>query len=239
MPIYQLKLIERREVTTGTLVLSFEKPPAFSFTPGQYGGFTLIDPAETDARGITRRFSLLSTPQEETLSIATRMPPNISHSAFKRALAHLPIGSAIKFAGPTGRFTLHDSEDIPAVFIAGGIGIAPFYSMIKHAQATKRKQPLQLFYGNAVETDAAFLAELNALTHPNFQLIAALDQPNPDWQGEVGFINEAMLRKHIKDLAAPIYYLCGSPTMVTALQAVLTEMGIDEARVQTEDFPGY
>src|SRR5947207_2456323 len=111
MPIYTLKLINRREVARDTLEFIFNKPANLTFIPGQYAGFTLINPSETDANGITRRFSLLSTPDDPHIIITTR----IQNSAYKRVLNSLTIGAEIKFAGPTGAFTLHDDTTIPAV----------------------------------------------------------------------------------------------------------------------------
>lgn len=235
MPIYKLKLTGRREVARGTLVLTFEKPAAFTFKSGQYGGFTLIDPPETDAGGITRRFSLLSTPDDEVIEIVTR----IQNSAFKRVLSSLPLGSEVKFAGPTGIFTLHDDLSTPAVLIAGGIGIAPFYSMIRDAAKHPSKRQIVLFYGNQSPNDSAFLAELTALQNSNFKLVATMATPDSTWQGEKGFITDDMIRRYLPDLAAPHYYICGSPTMVTTLQETLAEMDIDESRIKIEDFPGY
>lgn len=239
MPIHKLKLIDKQEIASNTIALHFEKPDGFTFKPGQYGGFTLIDPHETDANGITRRFSLLSTPNEKYLSIALRIPQHIS--AYKRVLKDLPIGSEVKFAGPTGTFTLHEEVAIPAVFIAGGIGITPFRSMIRHATETKSTQQMTLFYGNQKKSDAAFLDELATYqnTNPQFKFIATLVEPDINWQGEAGYITHTMLKKYIPDLAIPIYYICGSPVMVTALQELLAEMGIDEGKIKVEDFPGY
>lgn len=237
MPIHILKLLDRRDVAKSTTLFEFEKPQGFTFKPGQYAGFTLINPNETDSQGITRRFSLINTPDDEHLSFVTR----IQHSAFKRVLNSLPIGNEIKFAGPTGNFTLHEDKSIPAVLIAGGIGIAPFYSMIRHATNLQSPQPIFLFYGNQSKEDAAFLNELMHLQeqNPNFKLIATMDKPDPSWHGETGFITQTMIKKYISDLYTPIYYICGSPVMVTALQELLAEMDINEDKINVEDFPGY
>lgn len=237
MPIHILKLIAQKEVASGTKVFSFEKPAGLTFKPGQYAGFTLINPSETDAGGVTRRFSLLSTPDDNHLSIATR----IQNSAYKRVLNLLPIGNEIKFAGPTGTFTLHEDTSIPAVLIAGGIGIAPFYSMIRYAAKHRSPQKIYLFYGNQQPDHAAFLDELRQLEqdNPHFKLIATIDKPNTTWEGETGFISSTMIKRYINDLTIPMYYICGSPAMVTALQEMLAETGIDEDRIRTEDFPGY
>jgi ferredoxin-NADP reductase len=237
MPIYKLTLEARQEIANGTVVFTFSKPTGFTFKPGQYGGFTLINPSETDANGITRRFSLLSTPHDAHIMIATR----IQASAYKRVLNALTIGSEIKFAGPTGNFVLHDNVDAPAVLIAGGIGITPFYSMIKEIIQQQSKQIIYLFYGNQSEKDGAFLNELMQLSkaHANFKLIPTLANPDANWQGEKGFITQSMIKKYVPDLSLPIYYVCGSPAMVTTLQEALVEMDIDEERIKVEDFPGY
>lgn len=237
MPIYKIKLLEHKEATKDTFEFIFEKPAGFHFVPGQYGGFTLIHPQETDAGGMTRRFSLFSSPDEEYIKIVTR----IQNSAYKRVLKALPVGSEIKLAGPVGKFILHEDTSVPAVFIAGGIGITPFHSMIQYATEHQSPQKIYLFYGNLNRETAAFLDELTAFQNKNsqFKLIATLDKVDNNWHGETGFINEVMLKKYIDDLNAPIYYICGSPSMVAALHATLKNIGIQEDRIRIEEFPGY
>lgn len=237
MPIHILKLKAKHDIARSTIALQFEKPAGFNFIPGQYGGFTLINPSETDAGGVTRRFSLLSSPLDDYIEIGTR----VQQSAYKRVLSALPIGGEIKFAGPTGNFVLHDDIAIPAVMIAGGIGIAPFYSIIKCATQQKSPRRLILFYGNNTQKDAALLAELDAMAaeNPNFTFVSVLAHPEADWKGETGFITHTLIKKYIPDISLPVYYVCGSPAMVTALQETLVEMEIDESKIKVEDFPGY
>lgn len=236
MPIHHLKLIGKHAVAANTIQFDFEKPAGFTFIPGQYGGFTLINPPETDTGGITRRFSILSTPDDAMLSIAMR----IQQSAFKRVLKELPSGSEIKFAGPTGLFTLHADVATPAVLIAGGIGITPFYSMIRHALKHQPQRHIILFYGNQTPQDAAFINELQSLqqSHANFTLIATMANDD-QWQGEKGYISYQLIKKHVPDLSAPIFYVCGSPAMVSALNETLDELNINKEKIKVEDFPGY
>ena len=92
----------------------------------QYLDLTLLDPPETDAEGNTRTLSISSAPQDDTLMVTTRM----RDTAFKRVLMDMPIGSAVKLDGPHGELTLHDDVKRPAVFLAGGIGITPFRSIV-------------------------------------------------------------------------------------------------------------
>src|SRR3990167_10637558 len=176
MPLYKIKLLNRQEIANGTLLFTFEKPPGFTFKPGQYGGFTLINPDETDANGNTRRFSLVSSPDDKHLSIAMRISP-VCH-AYKRILKELPLGSEIKFAGPSGTFILHEDASIPAVLIAGGIGITPFYSMVQYVTQHHISRQIYLFYGNPKPADAAFLNELTQLQNKNpaFKCIATMDK---------------------------------------------------------------
>lgn len=237
MPIHKLSLISKQEIAPATFIFTFTKPENFTFIPGQFGGFTLINPSEMDSKGATRRFSLLGSPNDSKLTIATR----IQDSAYKRLLNALTPGSEIKFAGPSGNFILHTDINIPAVLIAGGIGVTPFYSMIKHAIEQNSKQHLHLFYGNQSSQTTALLKELNDLAnqHPHFNITTTLSNPEENWQGETGFITDSMIKKYISDIHAPIYYVCGSPAMVESLKQTLLEMGIDTEKIKVEDFPGY
>lgn len=237
MPIHKLKLIERKEVARGTEEFIFEKPAGFTFIPGQYGGFTLIDSPIKEPGGFTRRFSILSSPHDPHIALATRM----QNSPYKNFLKTLPLGSEIKFAGPTGNFILHEDKNTPAVFIAGGIGITPFFSILNAAAHEASAQSFTLFYGNQSKVDAAYLNELQNLTNKlsHLKLITPMANPDSDWTGETGFITYEMIKKYVPDLSKPIFYVCGSPAMVNAMQEILQELDINEDRIKVEDFPGY
>lgn len=237
MPIYILDLKARKLIANQTLELQFEKPEGFSYIAGQYGGFTLINPAITDEKGNTRRFSLLSAPHEPCLTITTRLQT----SAYKKNLEQMQIGGQIKFAGPTGQFILHEAVDMPAIFLAGGIGIAPFYSMIKDALKKNPDRQITLLYGNQRLTDAAYYPELCELAkqHPHFKLVLILANPEDGWQGETGFITPELIIKHAPHYENAMIYACGSPAMVTAMQQILNELAINPEQIRVEDFPGY
>ena len=238
MPIYTLKLLDKREIAHQTYIFIFSKPDHFTFIPGQYAGFTLPILLKTQPTNSTRRFSLLSTPQDEHLVIATRMQP----SSYKQALIELPIGSEVKCAGPSGNFVLHADTHIPAVLIAGGIGITPFYSMIQSNFEQSITRPIYLFYANRTLSEAAFLTTLSSWQkeHAQFNFIPILTDSIPtNWQGESGFLSYDMLKKYIEDLTQPVFYICGSPTMVQSVQTTLLELDILPEKIKIEDFPGY
>ena len=165
-------------------------------------------------------------------------------TAFKRVLRSMPLGTEVKIDGPSGSFTLHKNSAKPAVFLAGGIGITPFHSILRQAAHEQLPHQLYLFYSNRRPEDALFLNELEDLTKlsPNFHLVATMTEmpkSSRPWNGERGFINREMLSKNVPDLQGPIYYIAGPPTMVTAMRQVLTQAAIDEDDIRTEEFSGY
>jgi ferredoxin-NADP reductase len=140
-------------------------------------------------------------------------------------------------------FTLGDTGR-PAVFIAGGIGITPFMSMLRQAAEERSPQALFLAYSNRRPEDSAFLDELQGLERRNqqFRLMATMTDMGKSartWGGETGFVDAAMLKRFVGDLAAPIFYIVGPPAMVEAMQGMLRAAGIAEGEVRSEEFYGY
>lgn len=233
-------LTKREEIAEGTMAFHFAKPADFQFRPGQSMDLTLLNPPETDAEGNSRAFSIASAPFDNDLMIATRM----RDTAFKRVLRKASPGLQVKIDGPGGSFVLHRKSEKPAVFLAGGIGITPFLSIIRQAGHDQSPHHMYLFYSNRRPEDAAFLDLLSEATkqNPNFHLIATMtetDKSHREWRGETGFINKDMLTKHLPSLQGPIYYLAGPPAMVAAMRRILIEAGVDEDDIRTEEFSGY
>ena len=234
------RLIKREEVAEGTTAFHFAKPADFQFRPGQFIDMTLLNPPETDGEGNIRTFSLAGAPFDGDLMIATRM----RDTAFKRVLRNAGVGLEVKIEGPSGSFVLHRNPEKPGVFLAGGIGITPFLSIVRQAAHDKAPQQLYLFYSNRRPEDAPFLDLLaeTAKQNPNFHLVSTMtgmDKSHRPWEGETGFVNKDLLTKHLPTLQGPIYYLAGPPGMVTALRSMLTEAGVDEDDLRTEEFSGY
>jgi ferredoxin-NADP reductase len=201
---------------------------------------TLIHPPETDARGDTRAFSIASAPYERNLMITTRM----RDTAFKRTLKKLTRGEPIQTRGPFGSLTLRDDALETAVFLAGGIGITPFRSIVLQAAQQKQTKRIFLFYCNRRAEDAAFLEELKQLesANQNYKCVATLTKPRDpkrEWNGEKGYINRTMLLKFIQDLREPIYYIAGPPGMVLSMQEELKTAGVPSDHVRAEQFAGY
>ncbi len=167
MPEYTIKLRDRKEVAEGTMAFHFEKPARFQFKAGQFVNLTLVNPPETDGEGDSRPSSIASAPVGSELMLATRM----RDTAFKRVWKTMPLGTEVQVAGPYGSLTLHQNASRQAVFLAGGIGITPFRSIIVQAQRDNSGRRLSLFYANGRPEDASFLEELQALARQNAEFM--------------------------------------------------------------------
>ncbi|HEX5429571.1 MAG TPA: FAD-dependent oxidoreductase [Patescibacteria group bacterium] len=237
---YKIKLVKKEEVAEGTMAFFYTKPEGFVFKSGQTMDLTLINPAETDAEGNTRTFSIIQTPLEETLGNATRM----RDTAFKRVLKNMPEGTELEMEGPFGSFTLHNDSSKPAVILAGGIGITPFYSIAKFAAAQKLPHKIYLFYSNRRPEDSAFLSQLQELQtqNPNFKLVATMtdmEKSSQKWDGETGYITKEMIAKYVPDLPSAISYIAGPPSMVAAMRKILNDAQVNDDNIRTEEFTGY
>ena len=236
---YQSTLLGRTEVAEGTMAFQFEKPNHFVFKAGQYIDLTLLGSQTGPANGLTHTFSIASSPSEEELVVTTRM----RNTVFKQAISVLPIGSRARIEGPMGSFSLHNNTARPAVFLAGGIGIAPFLSMLSHATEERLRHPIVLFYANRYLEDAAFIDALWKLerANPRFRFVPTLTRVanNNGWKGKTGHISSEMLLAHVGILRGPIYYIAGPPAMVAATRRTLAGVRVDEDDIRTEEFAGY
>jgi ferredoxin-NADP reductase len=234
-------ILKRREsLCNGTTGLYFEKPDGFEFKPGQFANFTLDATIATDADGNTRALSIASAPHEKDLLVAMRM----RDTGFKRVVSALPIGAPFFLEGPFGDLTLHGDTARPAVFLAGGIGITPFRSMIRHATEVGSAHKIFLFYSIRRIEEGAFLNELQELQelNPRFKFIPTITHPDrvPQyWRGELGHIVEPMLNKWLPDSQAPVFYLAGPTGMVDGMRQILCDALVSEDDIRAEEFAGY
>lgn len=236
--ITNVRLIKREEIANGTMAFYFEKPEGFEYRAGQFADYTLIDPPETDEEGNTRGFSFITAPYEENIGAATRL----RDTAFKRVLKDLPVGTVVKLDAPYGDFTLHKTETTPAVFIIGGIGVTPVRSIVAQATHGKTAHKITLLHANRTLAGAPFRADFEqfAKSNLNFAYVPVVtDEVTEDSSVERGRVDEAMLKRHVIDLNAPIYYLSGPEGMVKAMRQLLVGLNVNEDNIRMEEFAGY
>jgi ferredoxin-NADP reductase len=229
---------EKREVAEQTLLVVFEVgPDRPEFRPGQYFWVELPDRGYSDDKGLRRHISIVTSPTEPgVLGLATRM----RDSAFKRTLAELQVGDEVEVEEPKGTFLLPEDTSRDYVFIAGGIGITVFRSMLRYIADTELPYRVTLIYSNRNRSAAAFLDELQELEEriPGLSVVLTMTD-EPDWGGETRHIDERFLHDHLgDDLARSTYLVAGPPGMAEAVGDLL-KGAVPEDQVIVGKFSGY
>lgn len=237
---YEVQLLRREFVAEDTMAFYFSKPAGYEYRAGQSARIARIDPLESDKRGSSHVFTLASAPQDAELMIATRLRPSV----FKRALQTAPIGTAYRIGDASGSLVLHKDSSRPAVFLAGGIGITPFLSILRHVAFAALPHRIYLFYSDRRPARAAFLPELCATSqsNPNCHVIVTMTAAEKSlraWTGERGRIGLELLKRHLPDVTSPIYYLAGSPAMTMAMLDLLQQNGVGDNAINSAEFYGY
>jgi ferredoxin-NADP reductase len=233
------RIKEKREVAKGTLMVVFDLlGEEVEFEAGQYFWVTLLDPPYDDEKGPRRHITVVTSPNDRgVLGLATR----VRESAFKRSLAELPVGSEADVEQPKGAFVLPEDTEQPYVFIAGGIGITVFRSMLLAIAEDNLAHRVTLVYSNRDRESTAFLGEIRELEKaiPNLRVVLTMTD-DPGWDGETRRIDATMLRDHLDaDLGSFTYLVAGPPGMVEAMEEVLKAEGVPETQIRPERFSGY
>jgi ferredoxin-NADP reductase len=220
------KICQRKNIASKTVEVSFElQNNKFTFLPGQYIQVRLIKLLYEDLQGESRLLSIIATPSKKrTLSVAFRS----SSSGFKKSLLELPIGSEVYIEGPYGYLTLPQKFNNPIVFIAGGIGIAPFITMIRFAQEEKYMHQITLLYSNRSRESAAYLKELEQIAKGSDTFnLKTLYKP----------ITLDFVQNSIKNPKNCMWYVAGSPIMVYEVKYnILANLLINSDHIFTEEF---
>lgn len=232
----EVELKERKDLSSSISAFIFEKPRGFNFEAGQFLEWTLKHP-EADDRGETRYFTVSASPSEDFLMITTRFSEK--SSSFKAVLRKMEKGEKIRISGARGEFTL-PSKPKPLVFIAGGIGITPFRSMIKFMLDEKISTPITLFYSNKTAEDIVF-KEIFGEAEKSFlkTVYIVTDDVSGNWKGEKERINPEMIKREVPDWLERNYYISGPEPMVKAFEKMTEEMGVPGKNIKHDYFPGY
>lgn len=230
---------EKREVAEGTLLVLFDLRGAeLDYRPGQYFWVELLDPPYQDEKGARRHITAVTSPSERgVLGLCTRL----RESAFKRSLAELSLGTEVEVEPPKGSFVLPSDPSRPLVFVAGGIGITPFRSMLRYIEDERLPHRVTLIYSSRNRASAAFLDELEAIerTNPNVRLIVTMTEDEA-WSGDRRRIDAEFLEDHLGEgLSGASYMVAGPPGFAKAVTSELDQAGVDSAWIATDSFSGY
>jgi ferredoxin-NADP reductase len=235
-----LKFKYAKQLAPDTGEFVFEPDTPISFKPGQYLEWTLGH-KKVDLRGNRRYFTIASSPTERELLLGVKFYEK--PSSFKKALAQMKKDDIIIASQLSGDFVLPRNQKKKLVFIAGGIGVTPFRSMIKYLIDTKQKRDIVLIYANKTEKDIAYKNILD-LASQTFNLkviymINELKDKTREWQGRMGYVDGKMILEEIKDWQERTYYISGPPSMVAGIQKTIKNLGLGNNQIKTDFFPGF
>ena len=228
---------ETREVAEGTLLALFAVEDYPDYRPGAYFWVELPDRGHDDEKGLRRHISLVTSPTEHgVVGLATRL----RDTAFKRTLAELEVGDEVQVEEPKGSFLLPEETDVEYVFVAGGIGITVFRSMLRYIADTGEPYRVTLVYSNRDRSSTPFLDELAELEQriPGLRVVLTMTDDEA-WEGERRRVDPAMLADVLGGLDGRTFLVAGPPAMAEGVADSLREAGVPEERVRADRFSGY
>lgn len=207
------------------------RPDGFDFTPGQF----LTVRLRSDGKDVVRCYSLSSAPAARGyLEISVRRQGQVSNTL--HALAR--PGSLLSVRAPAGRFTYPGGDDRPLVLLAGGIGITPLMSMLRHALLVEPTRPVTLLYSARVVGEFAFRDELLTLSrrHDQLQVCFAVTRGEAPPDVYRGRIDQRLLTSAAPHVQHAVTMICGPQAMIDGLTATLHAMGVPADQVRSERF---
>lgn len=239
-PNYRLKLplLAKYKLTPDTYLFTFGQADNFKFTPGQYMEWTLQH-KKSDSRGNRRYFSLASSPTEANPMLLIKFyDPSSSYKKALLANEDLKIISA----GLAGDFTIPKDPSRKLVFIAGGVGIAPFRSIIKYLLDTGQKRDIILIFANRHREDIIFSdlwKQAEAVGVRTVYILTDKEAVPEGWTGRAGHIDEPAIQEIVPDYGQRTFYVSGPQLMVQNFEDVLRKTGVSKNHIITDFFPGY
>jgi predicted ferric reductase len=157
---------------------------------------------------------------------------------FSSAIPGIPEGTDAYVDGPHGAFSMDRYEAAGYVFIAGGVGITPFMSMLRTMADRRDPRPVLLLYADKKWDNVAYREDLEALQEQvNLEVVYVLEDPDDDWEGETGFVTPELLERRLpSEKFQRDYMICGPPVMMDAVHGALKKRGVPDGRIQLERF---
>lgn len=214
--------------TNDTFSLILKTPDNFSYKAGQFC-FLRLNKNKLHAR---HPFTMSSSPKEQDVCFTIKNSGRFTKTAF-----NLREGEEVVVDGPFGIFTLRD-DGKNCVFIAGGVGITPFFSMIKDNLLKERRRNILLIYGSKTKEDIIFKEKLDNIKELWFKKVYALSNEASLVTGEYenGYINKNLINKYVKSIGNSSYYICGPEAMKVSVKKALFDLGVKKQDIIIEDF---
>jgi ferredoxin-NADP reductase len=237
---YLLRLEARTQLAPDIYDFRFTSDRRLRFRPGQYLEWTLGH-SRPDSRGNRRYFTIASSADERDVRIGVKCHP--AASSFKRSLLAMRPGNEIVASQLAGEFVLPANRREKLVFMAGGIGITPFRSMIRHLLDHNEERRITVLYSNRTAPEIVYTDVLEeARNRLGIKTVYTLTDPKsvpPDWEGGTGRVDAEMIASTVPDYHERTFYLSGPRSLVVGFEEVLRNIGIPKSRIKTDFFPGF
>lgn len=234
-----LKSVQKLSADTYEVVFAYTGHHKPSFKPGQYLEWT-VPHKKSDSRGNRRYFTIASSPTESDFKLGIKVPQK--PSSFKNSLVALTKGTVLAAGQLAGDFTMPPEKDKKLLFIAGGIGITPFRSMIKYLTDKKEKRDIVLIYACADPSNFVYkdvLEKAQSVGVKVLYIVTNKNIPTNKWSGLRGRITPEMLVEEVGDFKTRIAYLSGPNAMVDGYKDLLMLLGVNPLNIVTDYFPGF
>lgn len=235
----RVKLVERRQETPDVITFVFDLDgQRYPYRAGQFAFFELDELAADDPRGKRRHFTISSSPTEHGI---VQFTTKLRGFGFKETLQSAPLGLEVTLEDARGRYSLPEDPRTPIVFLGGGVGVTPFRSMLRYTTDENLPYQITMLYSAPSPEHLVFRREFQALPqeNPHLEIILTVSDADDSWQGERGRIDAAKIQKYARDIPNAIFYSCGPPPMVQAMEELCKSIGISEDRIRIERFSGY
>jgi ferredoxin-NADP reductase len=212
----------------------FIRPAKLEYKPGQFFFVTL----KQGEKELKKHFSFSSSPTEKDHIEFTK---KFTDHEYSLALKVAKVGDWASIDGPYGKFTF-EGEYPKIALLGGGIGITPFISFCKNATDKGLSSKITLFYGCRTPEDIAFRKEFEELSakNKNLKLVFTVSAPAPqDWTGNTGLINADLIKQNLPDYHENMFYTCGPPPMIEAMEKLVVSLGLPKEKLKRELFSGY
>ncbi len=235
---FMLELEKIEEAAKDVYDFVFTPDREFSFRPGQYLEWTLGH-RYPDNRGNRRYLTIASAPTEDEIRIGVKFYPQ--SSTFKRKLASMKKGDVISVSHLAGGFVLPKNPKKKMVFIAGGIGVTPFRSMVQYLLDSREPRSIVMFYSNKTAEDIAykdvFDRAQNELGIKTVYAVTGEKVSGPEMYS--GSIDARLIMQYVPDYRERTFYISGPHTMVEAFKKTLSDMGVSRFKIKSDFFPGF
>ena len=230
---FETKLQEIIPRTHDVTSFRFSRPASLEYKPGQFLFITI----KQGEKELSKHFSFSSSPTEYNHIEFTK---KFTDHDYSLALKAAKVGDWARIDAPYGQFTF-EGEYSKIALLGGGIGITPFMSICRNASDKVLNSKITLFYGCRTENDLTFRKELEELAqkNSNLKLVFLVTEPTPQWKGISGIINAEMVMQQLPDYKENMFYTCGPPPMVEAMEKLVLNLGLPKEKLKREYFTGY